>query len=716
MPITIPNVSVSRSLQGFGQSVTGLGVSIAKAGRRQRNLEIQNESAEMSRRMDAETQTFSQSYFEQRNKQNNIYTTPGGEGLRAGDDTQFTAGDYTYSLPQGSTVTGEGDNISADYGDRLWEKKFAGQFSSQESEDNFRRVYDAKMAAFSGEFRQTNFGYRRQNEAEQIGRELSGIEANPKGLSISQSMESVEATTQKAFDAGLTSNQQRVDQNAKSEYVLLTGETWRESQAVARAAGGDEGYREAWDHIDQKAGLNDDTKKDLKARIESTHRQNMGREDNQLTLWDQNVSNSLESKILSEDISSLDLLNQEMDNTQTFGEYTQDRHSLSDPKRNYLRSFYKSQQEGGAGRGSTKELSDEEIAINNMIYAGAPLEDIEIYMEGLVADGTWGSTDILDKKEELEKRSDEFDNLVQTARNIAESLLKDEVKNNDDFTAADMDQVLADYTTFRVHQQQNISATTVTPEQTRDWIKNRLAGDQVRKIGQVKLDSIGVRLSGPEQWFRFAEEKARIGTFDLPLVKEGLVQNMTGEEFREQYYGNINVENLSDVQKNVMENTVDFVDLIHNSNDNFEENFGSQPDETSIDQDGFIYFTLDRRMYRLDEEDKKLHYDTLDTIEDPARAARVYDKFYAQTGVRGKRVVRGNDGVIYVEGRSNGIWYREFNKGWQRVNNPQDNVWTEYEGEVKQPQREPTLRPDFTSSQGLTPQQAQTIPPNVVLP
>ena len=117
MPITIPNVSVPRSAQNLGSSLLGLSGRLAKLGQRQKNLEIENENAANMRIMLADLQTFDQNYAQQRNVQNTKYSTP-GEQYVGGEGAAFESDWYNYSLPSGGSVTGSGDDIIADYGEK----------------------------------------------------------------------------------------------------------------------------------------------------------------------------------------------------------------------------------------------------------------------------------------------------------------------------------------------------------------------------------------------------------------------------------------------------------------------------------------------------------------------------------------------------------------------------------------------------------------------
>lgn len=704
MPITIPNVSVPRSAQNLGGSLLGLSGRLAKLGQRQKKLEIENENAAKMRIMLADLQTFDQNYAQQRNVQNTKYTTP-GEQYVGGEGAAFESDWYNYSLASGETVTGAGDDIIADYGDKLWQEKFAGQFSSQESENRFRRTYDAQIAASSGAFRTKNFNYRQQNAAEQIGRELNAIESNPRGLTIEESMKSIRETTDKAFRGGLITEQQRHDQNAASEYVLLTGETSTISQGIARETGGAAGVEEARQYINGVEGLNQDTKDDIFANMENEHNIKLKQEKQnheQRVLTD---SKALEQQIANGEITTVNKLEAMIAPVTYDLLYSGTQEKFPNSEFNFLKGLID----------ETKEPEDDDKFDTG---------NIELYREQMFqifnSNGTnadvvrmlQGGTDLAletdyengisnTEQGKLRKEMKAYaENIYALATDAGfQAVVEDSVQAlGDDATERDK-QLLRDELTYYASSINGSSGSTsnATPEMIKQHADNYLAAESLKAVSELTIDNFLTdapaywrgKIDDTEAYYKLSEE-GRL-SYDQDLAREALKLMYTEPEIRAAFVDKYGTD-LTEPQEAQLNNVLRAVEVTNLTKNQYTEDFGKAPASITLDN-GIPYLVDDNgNTFKLDykEEDKSLDYQYMKPVLEKTAEPKRTEFDTANPQMKAGRVSYGSDGTdqLYVEGlnpegTASINWFTKRGSEWIAVPNIEDLIWTDWNEDEK---------------------------------
>jgi hypothetical protein len=734
MPIRIPNTNVNTSLRNLGQSSQRLGFKLLERGNRQKKLEIENENAKFARIMDENLQTMSQRQLEQRNKQNNKYRVPGEQLAEGENETLYTSGDYSYALPQGSTATGEGDNIIKDYGERLWQQQFAGQFSSQDSEDNFRRVYDGKMAAYSGQFRTDNFNYRRSNEVAAIGREIAGYEANPNNLSIDNAMKPIDAAGERLVVSGLISPDDKIQNNIESRYVLLTGETWKESQAIAAGDGSgdlspEQNIKNAKDHIYAKEGLQQTEKDSIWAKLENEHIQ--GTEDDKdffVARW------TGDSDLIRADIANgrIYTKNAVEDALQTISyqlPYSRDTKLFPNGELNFLKSLIdevpKTPKEKDQDNFDSGNIESYREQMNLMLGDDQDKNTIVRMLQG--------GTDVFYSSGSNERANgDPAQGLSATEQNKLRAELDKQADARFALsTDAAFQAVVADGLEGLEASDKNITnselrlyeeeatryAATVngasgdtgnaTPAMVQEHMLAYTEAVTVKSVGELQIRNEGGKggflgtgiwggIDAAEGYYQLAEQGKL--SYDEGLAKKAIDNQWTAAEMRADYYNSFgDYSTLNDAQKAQVDNVETAMEVTDLTKNRFAEEFGNLPAAVVLDRGIPYTIDTDGTTYKLDFKDnnKSLDYQYLKPLRENRAEPKRKEFDLANPRKKAGRIIYGNtvdeenlEGVtnsqLYFEDLTDETWYSYRGNKWVEIPNIEDTMWTNWNEKEKQ--------------------------------
>jgi hypothetical protein len=686
MPIKIPNVSVARSLTGLGTSLLGLSRNVDTFVDRQNKLEIKNENAANMRIMLDDLQTFNQNYALQKNKQAKSFfvnaigeqaVNPHTGKLDDVDSSTFNSDWYSYSLSSGEKVTGAGDDIIRDYADKLWQEKFSGQFSSEESEKLFRQSYDAQIAKYSGEFRVKNFNYRQQNEAEAIGRELTAIESNPQGLSIPEAMKGIQATTQKSFEGGLITNQQRIDQNAKSEYVLLTGETWNEASVIAAGDGSGElspeqNVQNAKDHIYGKEGLLDTEKDSIWAKLENQHNEGVAADKDFFTESWTNKSIDIRARIKNGQITTKNAVEDALQNESYILPYSRDPKIFPNQELNFLKSLIDEKPDPEKLEDRDKYVSGNEDyyreQMNLMLQNEASENEIVRMFQGATdmfydtggPDAATGeniqgmsATEQNKLRAELQKQGEARFALSTDA--AFQAVVADGIESliSDDKNVTDTAKRLYEEEATRYASTVNgASGSTgnATPAMVAAHMEAYTEAITLKAVGEIDLRNtaqggrIGrARIDAAEAYHQLGEQ-GKI-SYDEGLARDAINELLTPAEMRARYYADFGeYDTLTDEQKAQVNNVEVVMEVAALSREKFNEEFDASLESVTLHQG--IPYTIDEHgtTFKLDFKDnnKSLDYQYLKPLRENKASPKRREFDVANPGKKAGRIIYGN--------------------------------------------------------------------------